>query len=72
MSEEKSQEIYEFVRDKLVGNEHGYSLVEGDRSHDSHMLSGKMMRCHIANYWKHFHAQFPICKSKSNEMTSRE
>jgi len=63
LSNEKSQEIFEFVRDKLISENYGDGMFEGDRSHDHHLLSLKMMQSHIASYWDHFHTQFPICKS---------
>ncbi|CAI4210595.1 unnamed protein product [Parascedosporium putredinis] len=66
ISDEKSNEIYEFIRDRF--NENGRapmerqrdSIIEGDRTHDDHMLSKRMMQAYIGSYWLHFSDQIPI------------
>jgi hypothetical protein len=68
LSEEKSQEIVDLIRERF--NETGHApvakqkeaLLEGDRNEDSHMLSRKMMQTYIGSFWWHFHPQLPICK----------
>ena len=68
LSAERSQEVYEFVRDRFSSREHATSgnskhkLLEGDRSVDSHIMSRSMMQSHIDCYWKYFHSQLPICR----------
>jgi hypothetical protein len=67
LSNEKSQEIFDLVRDRLIANKHPpvtdyqNSLLEGDRSQDFHIMSRKMMQSHIDGYWRNFHSQLPIC-----------
>ncbi|KEZ41125.1 hypothetical protein SAPIO_CDS7192 [Scedosporium apiospermum] len=66
ISDEKSNEIYEFIRDRF--NENGRapverqrdSILEGDRMQDDHMLSKRMMQAYIGSYWLHFSDQIPI------------
>ncbi|KAK3687524.1 fungal-specific transcription factor domain-containing protein [Podospora appendiculata] len=66
ISDEKSAEIFEFVRERF--HENGYApverqretIIEGDRNDDSHMLSRKMMQAYIGSYWLHFSDQVPI------------
>ena len=66
LSNEKSEEIFEFVRYRMVGIDGGAplglgsKLLEGDRSSDVHMMSRHMMSRHIDKYWKSFHSHFPI------------
>ncbi|KFA55463.1 hypothetical protein S40293_02010 [Stachybotrys chartarum IBT 40293] len=66
ISEEKSQEIYEFIRDRFHENDHSpverqrESILEGDRSQPDHMLSRRMMQAYIGSYWYHFSDQIPI------------
>ena len=68
LSNEKSEEIFEFVRYRMVGIDGGAplglgsTLLEGDRLSDVHMMSRHMMSRHIDNYWETFHSHFPICK----------
>lgn len=72
LSHEKSEELFDFIQHRLVGVgggpgprssiKDGRSLLEGDRSRDQHLLSRYMMQYHIDNYWKYFHAHFPIRK----------
>ncbi|GAB1318757.1 Zinc finger protein klf1 [Madurella fahalii] len=66
ISEEKSAEIFEFIKERF--HENGYapverqreSILDGDRNDDSHMLSRKMMQQYIGSYWLHFSDQVPI------------
>lgn len=66
ISEEKSQEIFDFINSRFHENDHApverkrESIVEGDRNDDSHMLSRKMMQGYIMSYWVHFSDQVPI------------
>lgn len=67
MSEEKSNEVFEYIRDRFHGASDASpvdrlkeSIVEGDRSQDTHMLSRKMMQRYITSYWLHFSDQVPI------------
>ncbi|KAK0630644.1 fungal-specific transcription factor domain-containing protein [Bombardia bombarda] len=66
ISEEKSAEIYEFVKDRFHENGHAPverqrdSILEGDRNDDSHMLSRVMMLNYIGSFWHHFSDQVPI------------
>ncbi|KAH8889684.1 hypothetical protein GQ53DRAFT_651715 [Thozetella sp. PMI_491] len=66
ISEEKSIEIFEFVRDRFHENNHAPverqrdSILEGDRNDDNHMLSRRMMQAYIGSYWLHFSDQVPI------------
>ncbi len=68
LSNEKSQEIFDLVRDRLTGNRHAPSpnfqnaLLQGDRSQDPHIMSRKMMQDHVDSYWRNFHSQLPICQ----------
>jgi len=66
ISEEKSAEIFEFIKERF--NENGHApidrqrdnILEGDRNDDNHMLSRKMMQAYIGSYWLHFSDQVPI------------
>jgi hypothetical protein len=66
ISEEKSAEIYEFIKERFHENGHApverqrESILEGDRNDDSHILSRKMMQAYIGSYWLHFSDQVPI------------
>lgn len=66
ISEEKSNEIFEFIKERFHENGHApverqrESILEGDRNDDSHMLSRKMMQAYIGSYWLHFSDQVPI------------
>jgi hypothetical protein len=66
LSEEKSQEIYDFIKDRFHENDHAPidrqrdNILEGDRSDEHHMLSRKMMQAYISSYWVHFSDQVPI------------
>lgn len=66
ISDEKSNEIFEFIRDRFheVGRasveRHREHIVEGDRTQDHHMLSKRMMQAYIGSYWLHFSDQMPI------------
>ncbi|KAI1324164.1 fungal-specific transcription factor domain-containing protein [Xylariaceae sp. FL0255] len=66
LSEEKSQEIFDMIKEKFQENNHapierqGDSILEGDRCEDGHMLSRKMMQVYIGSYWIHFSDQVPI------------
>lgn len=66
ISEEKSAEIFEFIKERFHENGHApverrrESILDGDRNDDSHMLSRKMMQQYIGSYWLHFSDQVPI------------
>ncbi|KAI5866778.1 fungal-specific transcription factor domain-containing protein [Durotheca rogersii] len=66
LSEEKSQEIFDFVKERFHENDHApverqrESILDGDRSDENHMLSRKMMQQYIGSYWVHFSDQIPI------------
>ncbi|GKT85291.1 C2H2 finger domain-containing protein [Colletotrichum tofieldiae] len=66
ISEEKSQEIYEFINQRFHENDQAPalrqrdSILEGDRSDGDHMLSKRMMQAYIGSYWVHFSDQIPI------------
>lgn len=69
LSEEKSQAIIDLIKERFNKTRDApafkkkKSLIEGDRSDDSHMMSRKMMQTYIGSYWYHFSDQMPICKS---------
>ena len=69
LSEEKSQEIVELIKERFNETDHApvakqkEQLLDGDRSDDSHLMSRKMMQTYIGSYWWHFHPQLPICMS---------
>jgi hypothetical protein len=71
LSEEKSQQIIDLIKERFNETDHApvarqkETLLEGDRSEDSHMMSRKMMQTYIRSYWYHFSEQAPICKSPS-------
>ncbi|KAK1729167.1 fungal-specific transcription factor domain-containing protein [Colletotrichum acutatum] len=66
ISEEKSQEIYDFINQRFHDNDEApamrqrESILEGDRSDGDHMLSKRMMQAYIGSYWVHFSDQIPI------------
>ncbi|KAI0555485.1 fungal-specific transcription factor domain-containing protein [Xylaria curta] len=66
LSDEKSQEIFDLIKEKFHEDNHapverqGENLLEGDRNDDEHMLSRKMMQVYIGSYWLHFSDQVPI------------
>lgn len=66
LSEEKSQEIFDFIKERFHENDHApverqrESILDGDRSDENHMLSRKMMQQYIVSYWIHFSDQIPI------------
>ena len=66
ISDEKSAEIFEFVRERFHENGHApierhrETILDGDRNDDAHMLSRKMMAAYIGSYWLHFSDQVPI------------
>ncbi|KAI1821526.1 fungal-specific transcription factor domain-containing protein [Xylaria intraflava] len=66
LSDEKSQEIFDLIKEKFHEHNHapverhGESLLEGDRNDSEHMLSRKMMQLYIGSYWVHFSDQVPI------------
>lgn len=66
LSEEKSQELFDFIKDRFHENDHAPverqrdNILEGDRSADTHMLSRRMMQQYIGSYWLHFSDQMPI------------
>ncbi|KAM0416107.1 hypothetical protein ACHAPD_005022 [Fusarium lateritium] len=66
ISEEKSQELFDFIKERFHDNKHAppdrqwADLLEGDRSNGDHMLSKRMMQAYIGSYWYHFSDQMPI------------
>jgi hypothetical protein len=66
ISEEKSLEIFEFIRERFLENDHAPvdrqrdTILEGDRASNDHMLSKRMMQAYIGSYWLHFSDQVPI------------
>jgi len=66
LTDEKSQELFDLIKEKFQENNHapverqGDNLLEGDRSDDDHILSRKMMQIYIGSYWVHFSDQVPI------------
>ncbi|KAI1054719.1 hypothetical protein LB506_006725 [Fusarium annulatum] len=66
ISEEKSQELFDFIKERFHDNKHAppdrqwADLLEGDRSNGEHMLSKRMMQAYIGSYWYHFSDQMPI------------
>jgi hypothetical protein len=66
LSEEKSQEIFDFIKERFHENDHAPlerqrdSILEGDRTNPDHMLSKRMMQAYIGSYWYHFSDQMPI------------
>ncbi|KAI8624254.1 fungal-specific transcription factor domain-containing protein [Xylariaceae sp. FL1651] len=66
LSDEKSQELFDLIKEKFHENDHapverqGDNLLEGNRNDDNHMLSRKMMQQYIGSYWLHFSDQVPI------------
>jgi ribosomal protein S9 len=66
ISVDKSDEIFEFIKERFHENGHAPverqrdSIIDGDRSDDSHMLSRRMMQMYIGSYWFHFSDQIPI------------
>jgi hypothetical protein len=66
ISEEKSQEIFDFIRDRFHEKDHAPverqrdSILDGDRTNPDHMLSKRMMQAYIVSYWYHFSDQMPI------------
>ncbi|KAI8686969.1 hypothetical protein NCS56_00269000 [Fusarium sp. Ph1] len=66
ISEEKSQELFDFIRERFHDNKHSPSerqwddILEGDRMNNDHMLSKRMMQAYIGSYWYHFSDQMPI------------
>lgn len=66
ISEEKSQELFEFIKERFHDSKHAPidrqwgGILDGDRSHGDHMLSKRMMQAYIGSYWYHFSDQMPI------------
>lgn len=66
ISEEKSQEIFDFIKERFNENHHAPlerqrdSILEGDQTDGTHMLSKRMMQAYIGSYWYHFSDQMPI------------
>ncbi|KAH7035426.1 fungal-specific transcription factor domain-containing protein [Microdochium trichocladiopsis] len=66
LSEEKSQELFDFIKDRFHENDHAPverqrdNILEGNRGDDTHMLSRRMMQQYIGSYWLHFSDQMPI------------
>ncbi|CAJ2512342.1 Uu.00g053570.m01.CDS01 [Anthostomella pinea] len=71
LSEEKSQEIFDFIKDRFHESDHAPverqrdTILEGDRGDENHMLSRKMMQQYIGSYWLHFSDQVPILHKAS-------
>lgn len=68
ISEDKSQEIVDLIRDRFNEADHDAiprqkaAMLEGDRSNDAHVLSRRMMQTYIDAFWWYFHPQLPMCK----------
>lgn len=66
ISEEKSQELFDFIKERFHENDHAPierqrdSILDGDRGNGDHMLSKRMMQAYIGSYWYHFSDQIPI------------
>ena len=66
LSQEKWQQLYELIELRFNETDHApvvkqkESLLEGDRTQESHVLSLRMMETYIGSYWYHFHPQMPI------------
>ena len=66
ISEEKSQELFDFISQRFHENDHApverrrESILDGDRANENHMLSKRMMQAYIGSYWYHFSDQIPI------------
>ncbi|KPM44327.1 hypothetical protein AK830_g2148 [Neonectria ditissima] len=66
ISEEKSQELFDFIKERFHDNKHTPvdrqwdGILEGDRANGDHMLSKRMMQAYIGSYWYHFSDQMPI------------
>lgn len=66
ISDEKSQEIFDFINQRFHQNDNAPderrrdSITDGDRSSETHMLSKRMMQAYIGSYWYHFSDQMPI------------
>ncbi|KAG5939926.1 hypothetical protein E4U53_007702 [Claviceps sorghi] len=66
ISEHRSQEIFEFIRDRFyeqevpVAERSRERIIGGDRFNDHHMLSRHMMQAYLVSYWYHFSDQLPI------------
>ncbi|SPO06005.1 related to C2H2 zinc finger protein [Cephalotrichum gorgonifer] len=66
ISDEKSNEVFEFIRDRFLemgrapSERHRDYVVEGDQTQDDHMLSKRMMQAYIGSYWLNFSDQMPI------------
>lgn len=66
ISDEKSVEIFELIKERFHENDHAPverrrdSILEGDRTNENHMLSKRMMQAYIGSYWYHFSDQMPI------------
>ena len=66
LSEDKRLQIIDLIEVRFNETDHApvrkqkETLLEGDRTSDSHVLSLRMMQTYIASYWDHFHPQMPI------------
>ncbi|UNI21576.1 hypothetical protein JDV02_007553 [Purpureocillium takamizusanense] len=66
ISEHKSEEIFDLIRDRFHENDlppverQRESIISGDRTDGTHMLSRRMMQAYIRSYWYHFSDQMPI------------
>ncbi|PHH87601.1 hypothetical protein CDD83_8654 [Cordyceps sp. RAO-2017] len=66
LSEEKSEELFDFIRDRFHENDlppierQRESIIGGDRSQANHVLSRRRMQAYICSYWYHFSDQMPI------------
>lgn len=59
ISDDKSQEIFELIRDRLISNKN--TPVSNHNSSLLNIMSKEMMQSHIDAYWQKFHPQLPIC-----------
>ncbi|KAI9678336.1 MAG: hypothetical protein M1817_006282 [Caeruleum heppii] len=66
LSDHKRQQLMEIIVEHWNETDHAgvhkrkEALLEGDRDHESHPLSLRMMQTYITSYWYHFQPQLPI------------
>ena len=66
LSEGKREQILELIESRFNESNHSpvvkskASLLAGDRSVESHVLSLRSLQTYIGSYWYHFHKQMPI------------
>jgi hypothetical protein len=67
LSELRSQEIYDLVRNRFNETDLRLSTDENtppgrDRRQNFGVLNRTMMQTYIDNFWRNFHPQLPICE----------